>query len=343
MSRYPFEASASELEAELERFVDTVFVDLESEFLILPRGPDFVDYAAFEQAFQLLKQSSKGFTSLDPVRIAETVREAPLTLIVLRTILGFTPSEWAHVASLEGGARVDQSYARSVERGIRRAPLSPLRSTNPRLEAMVLSACKLLTQSAPATGEGRIHRLDKADTKRGLESIRHLSEMGAPYAMLLYERFLGRPFAGHRDAISELVGEALEVPIEEILTREGINYRKTKRAAQVPGFDQAPDFIIPDEFNPRAVIEAKLAEDDGTARDKVTRVQHLASLSEEGQMPGERRFEVIACIAGRGFKVRRSNMKKLLLATRGKVFTLKTLDRLVSHTTLKTFRTSPQL
>ena len=50
-------------------------------------------------------------------------------------------------------------------------------------------------------------------------------------------------------------------------------------ARRIPGFDQAPDFIIPDEWNPRVVIEAKISEDDGTARDKVTRIQHLAELS----------------------------------------------------------------
>jgi hypothetical protein len=32
-------------------------------------------------------------------------------------------------------------------------------------------------------------------------------------------------------------------------------------------------------------------------------------------------------------------MKKMLVATRGKVFTLKTLDQLVEHTRLKDFRT----
>jgi hypothetical protein len=50
------------------------------------------------------------------------------------------------------------------------------------------------------------------------------------------------------------------------------------------------------------------------------------------------RFEVIACIAGRGFKVRRENMKKLLLATRGKVFTLSNLDRLIDCSRLSEFR-----
>lgn len=152
-------------------------------------------------------------------------------------------------------------------------------------------------------------------------------------------RFLGRPFAGHRDSVSELVGGGLESAIEDVLNRHGVSYRKTKRAERIPGFDQAPDFAVPDEFSPQAVIEAKITEDDGTARDKVTRVQHLASLSTADQPPGKRRFEVIACIAGRGFGVRREDTKKLLLATRGKVFTLKTLDMLVDNTALRIFKT----
>jgi hypothetical protein len=141
--------------------------------------------------------------------------------------------------------------------------------------------------------------------------------------MLLYERFLGRPFAGHRDSVSELVGDVLETSIESVLSRAGVSFRKTKRAERVTGFDQAPDFIVPSEFNPKVVIEAKITEDDGTARDKVTRVQHLGALSMHGlSLDAPPHFEVVACIAGRGFKVRREDMRKLLLATRGKVFTL---------------------
>jgi hypothetical protein len=88
------------------------------------------------------------------------------------------------------------------------------------------------------------------------------------------------------------------------------------------------------------VIEAKLTEDDGTARDKITRVQHLGALNMSGQRPEEARcFEVIACIVGRGFQVRREDMKKLLLATRGKIFTLQHIAYLVRHTRLQTFQT----
>ena len=167
--------------------------------------------------------------------------------------------------------------------------------------------------------------------------------MGVPYAMLLYERFQGRPFSSHRDSVSELVGDSLESAIEDLLTRWGISYRKTKRAERLEGFDQAPDFIIPSEFNPQVIIEAKLTEDDGTARDKVTRIQHLAQLSAAGEASGQTRFEVIACIGGRGFGVRREDMRKMLLATKGKVFTLKTLDRLVECSRLKEFQTRPEL
>jgi len=41
----------------------------------------------------------------------------------------------------------------------------------------------------------------------------------------------------------------------------------------------------------------------------------------------------------RGFGVRREDMKKMLLATRGKVFTLQNLNKLVECTRLKEFKT----
>ena len=85
-----------------------------------------------------------------------------------------------------------------------------------------------------------------------------MADLGAPYSILLYERFLGRRFAAHRDSVSELVGSLVESAIEDVLARAGISFRKTGRAERLPGFDQAPDFVVPNEFNPQIVIEAKL-------------------------------------------------------------------------------------
>ena len=96
---------------------------------------------------------------------------------------------------------------------------------------------------------------------------------------------------------------------------------------------------MPNEFNPSVVIEANLTEDDGTARAKVTRVQHLEALSVRREMAEKPPFEVVACIAGRGFKVRREDMKKLIRATSGNVFTLQKMTQLVENTRLAQFRT----
>lgn len=123
--------------------------------------------------------------------------------------------------------------------------------------------------------------------------------------------------------------------IKDVLSQSKVSFRETKRAERITGFDQAPDFIIPDEFNPVAIVEAKLTEDDGTARDKVARVQRLRTLRDESR----RTYDVIAFIAGRGFKVRREDMRRLLQATSGKVFTLSSMHLLIDETRIREYRT----
>lgn len=337
----PFEVSFAEVKTNLDAYVEAVFEGLQSEFLTLPKGPGFIEYETFEAGYEKLKQTTGAFGVMKPDKVLKLVYEMPIVFIVLRTMLGFTPPEWAYVTTERTRLNVSQGAVRSLDRRIRIAPTTPLKQvgvTSARLEALVLTACHLLTEGAPRTPEGLLHRLDKADTRRGLKSVRPLASLGVPYAMLLYERFLGRPFAGHHDSVSELVGNVLETAIESVLSDAKISFRKTKRAERVEGFDQAPDFIVPDEFSPKVVIEAKISEDDGTARDKITRLQHIAELSMQGVgARGKPRFQVIACIAGRGFRVRREDMKKLLLATRGKVFTLQHLNQLVECTELSRY------
>lgn len=339
----PFEVSYSEIESNIETYVDEVFATLKSGFMTLPKGDGFIYYPVFEGGYEALKKITKGFLDLSPEPVVELAFQTPITLIVLRAMLGFTPSEWAEAATENTEVVVTQGAARNIDRNVRLSPTKPLKSTGvtgERVRALVHSACKLLTEGAQEVDAALIHRLNKADTASGIGSISPLADMGVPYSMLLYERYLGRPFAGHRDSVSELVGDLVETAIEKLLIRHGISFRKTKRAERIAEFEQAPDFIIPNEFNPKVIIEAKLAEDDGTARDKVTRVQHLHTMSmrdrtlEEGP-----RYEVIACIAGRGFKQRRQDMKKLLEATQGKVFTLQTIPNMVQHSRLREFIT----
>lgn len=341
LTSFPFEADFEDIQSHPEPYVTSVFASLESEFLVLPKGHGFVEYPVFENAYEALKKATTGFRNLTPDRIYPLLQEFPIVIIVLRAMLGFTPPEWAYVATQRSDLDISQGFVRSMDRKVRMNPDAPIRlsgMSEKRLIKLIEVACDLLCQRPPEVSESQIHRLDKADTRFGRQSLETMAEMGAPYSMLLYERFLGRPFAGHRDSVSEIIGSGLESAVEKVLHDAGISFRKTKRAERLEGFDQAPDFIVPSEFNPKVIIEAKITEDDGTARDKVTRIQHLGELSTAGLPEGEQRYEVIACIGGRGFGIRREDMRKMLLATRGKVFTLKTLPQMVVHTRLRHFR-----
>ena len=340
---FAFEDTFAGVQANLDAYVNEVFACLESEFLIMPKGPGFVEYSTFASGYEALKRATSGFQDVTPETVEPVVFEFPIALIVLRCMLGFTPPEWAYYTTQETDVKIPQGAIRTLDRQIRKEPKKPLKNKNAtteqRINALIIAACQILNEGAPIVTPNMLHRLSKADTEKGLVGMQSLAKLGVPYAMLLYERFLGRPFARHRDSVSELVGDLVENAIEEVLRRAGISFRKTGHAERLPGFDQAPDFIVPDEFSPQVIIEAKLTEDDGTARDKITRIQHLCELAMKGQPADQPKFEVVACIAGRGFKIRREDMRKLLLATHGKVFTLQNLQQLVESTRLQEFCT----
>lgn len=340
----PFEVSYDEVKSHLEIYVDSICSSLASDFVVMPKGDGFVEFDVFEEGYEALKRGTASFKKIDAAKALAVVAERPIALIVLRTMLGFTPSELAYETRIRSKVLVTQGQVRSLDRKIRMGPTLPLISKGEglvRLKAIVETACALIIAGPSEVPANQLHRLDKADTEFGTKSLLTVAQIGVPYSVLLYERFLGRPFAGHRDSVSELIGGGLETAIEKVLSEAGISFRKTSRAEKIPGFDQAPDFIIPSERNPKVVIEAKIAEDDGTARDKVTRVQHLASISLAGRKASNPRFQVVACIGGRGFAVRKEDMKKLLHATRGKVFTIQSLSRLVDCTSLAAFRSAP--
>ena len=334
-----FEVDYNDPAVEFEPLVDEVFSELKSSFIEMPRGDGFVDYPTFERGYQELKRSTDAFADVTNATVEAAVEVAPIAFVVLRAILGFTPPEWAYVTTEMTGVPVDQGAARSIDRRMRVDPLRhrPLGTTltDQRIRAMIDAGVRTLVAGANTEVATVLHRLDKVDTKEGVKSLQPVADLGVPYPVLLYERFLGRPFASHRDSVSELVGDVVEGAIKEVLTAGKVSFRESKRAERIAGFDQAPDFIIPDEFNPVALIEAKLTEDDGTARDKVSRVQRLRTLRDEtGQA-----YDVIACIAGRGFKVRREDMRRLLQATDGKVFTLSTMHLLIDQTRIREYRT----
>lgn len=336
---FPFELRPDELVVRLDEMVDAVWNTLQSDFMTLPKGAGFLAYERFAAAYEVLRLTTKGFNNFALDTLWAAFQKDPVVFIVIRTLLGMQPPEWAYLTS-EDGTKVSQGQARTLDRLVRE-PGRRLTDLNLKLiRTMFVTAVRMLSEPIPPMPEAAIHRLDKVDTRQGLISLRHVANLGVPFPLLLYERFLGRPFASHRDAVSDIIGDVMETAVEDILSRAGIVFRKTKRAERIPDFDQAPDFIIPDEWRPQIVIEAKITQDDGTARDKVARILRLRQMSDNRVDAGLEPFQVIACLDGRGFGERRPDMRDIIKATQGKVFTMSTLSRLVDNTDLAGFRIS---
>jgi hypothetical protein len=341
---HPFELSSDELTKRLDEMVAVTFEDLQSQFLILPKGAHFVDFTDFQDAYETLKRHTNAFSDVDSDHLNAALAADGLSFVVLRTILGLSPPEWAELARQEKNSDIDQNGARKLDVDVRHdrelfARLTRNRHSKraERVGALLAVAAELLQRGTIAGVKGTIHRMDRADTCQGLASLRHLALNHVPYAMLLYERYLGRPFASHRDSVSEMVGNVMESAVEDLLAGSCISYRKSGRAERIPGFEQAPDFFIPSEFAPAVLIEAKITNDDGTARDKVDRIKVLAQMRDRWIREGRPGFELVACIDGRGFGIRRQDMRDTLSATGGKVFTLATLPRLLESTRLREY------
>jgi len=341
----PFQLSSEELRARLDEMVKLTFGDLQSQFLVLPRGDHYVEFHDFQDAFETLKRHTGAFEEVTDVTLLDALVSDALAFVVLRTILGFSPPEWAELARSELGSDVGQGMARALDVRVRHqrdlfqklSKAVTREKTYNRVLALLTVAARCIQKGAPVGSEETVHRLKKVDTDQGLVSLRHAADAHVPYAVLLYERYLGRPFASHRDSVSELVGGVMESAIAELLSKHKVTYRTTRRAERVPGFEQAPDFFVPSEFDPAVIIEAKITNDDGTARDKVARLKVLAAMRDQRIRKGEPAFEVVACIDGRGFGVRTEDMRSMLLCTHGKVFTLATLPSLLEFTRLRDF------
>ena len=89
MPMFPFEVSLEEILQDPEAYVDSVFSCLESEFLVMPKGAGFVEYPVFERGYEALKAATDGLSIFDPAKIYPITVSDPISIVVLRTMLGF--------------------------------------------------------------------------------------------------------------------------------------------------------------------------------------------------------------------------------------------------------------
>jgi len=149
MPRYPFEAAFEEIRQDADGYVAAVFACLESEFLVMPKGAGFVAYPTFESGYEALKAATKGFCEFNPADVLPVALADPISIVVLRTMLGFTPPEWAYVTTRRTGVNVAQGFVRTIDRKIRMSPQAALKAsgeTKKRLAALVQTACLMLSE-----------------------------------------------------------------------------------------------------------------------------------------------------------------------------------------------------
>ena len=126
MVKFPFEVSFEEIQADLDVYVDAVFSCLTSDFLVMPKGKGFVEFTVFEEGYECLKRAMGGFREVTTETLVSAAYDTPITFVVLRCIIGFTPPEWAYYASRQTGISVTQNAARAIDRNIRMDPQAPL-------------------------------------------------------------------------------------------------------------------------------------------------------------------------------------------------------------------------
>jgi hypothetical protein len=331
------------IDAPYRKRAKAVLDTLQSFFIEMPRGESFCERADFQRGYAALRRATREGADLTGDALLAAIAEEPRAWLVLRCIIGMSPGEVAYLAVEEAAASgralvIDQADAREIDSRAKRGQQllfeEPPRGRKQRyhdqlLRTVVPLLADVMGRPVPRVPADRVHRLDKLDTAGGGATIaKALSADRVPYSELLYERLLGRPFASHRDSVSGIVGRLIENAIEELLDLHGIDGRATRARESVPGFVQAPDFLIPSK-NAKVIIEAKLTEDDGTARDKVARVQTLRQYEDE--RPPAKRRTIVAVIDGRGFGYRPADLNRMLKACEGHVYTLDELDKLVGN------------
>ena len=78
--KQPYLATTSEIEHDLEAYVDAVYASLESQFLVLPRGRSFIEYPRFQEAYETLKKATRDFRELQPTRVWDALLADSLSL-----------------------------------------------------------------------------------------------------------------------------------------------------------------------------------------------------------------------------------------------------------------------
>ena len=307
------------------RLLRTVYEErLAPQFQAVPWGPTIAEHAEFRDAYGAARRLTNAFRNVSSDDLRAAMEKEPRTAMVFRLILGYTTAELAAALRL-----LDVTTSKAALDAIERAdgPLTHQRKTV--VDGIAEAVTGVIERELFALDEGLPvtdfrSRLDKIDTKDGWQSVRRAADGGVDYGDLLYERYLDGNFLAVRAAYSEKTGELIEDAVADLLDENKIAYDRNPEALVRKGlFPSKPDFVLPSVDDPRVTIEAKGANDGGTARDKAARIANVAAAAEAAGLTP------MAVIDGIGW-IRRDALVQTLQATHGLTFSLSNLETLIT-------------
>ncbi|MBO1768236.1 hypothetical protein [Allobranchiibius sp. GilTou38] len=316
-----------------------IFAAVAKEAYVPHLAPDFAyvhsfapyELPEFEAAYAAAAEGTSNFTAVTEDTLTALIVEQPHSLLALRTILGLLSKEFASATQLVAEPLGLKPLSSGRVEGMER------RGSRPTVEQARLAALTIVAvMDGSLFGDppGGLHtKQEKYDTQGGWPTVQRLARDGVPYAAFLHQRHYGGAFRQLLDATSTQRGNLLEDSVEELFTSHGIHHIRTGSHNQADIANRfeihvapAPDFVVYDEAGAlRAMLECKLVNDGGTARDKALRFERLrAEAIRLGGVP------LFAVLAGLGWSRVNDTLGPVVRDTDGRVFTLATLPEMLS-------------
>jgi hypothetical protein len=303
-------------------------------FHLIPRGQAMANQHDFTVAYERLARATENFRKTDAATLTSALIDTPASLSALRMIAGLTHNELAVAIKLVvPTSRTTGDTLKRFERT--NPPRGAPKPARIALVANIVAALQAVLDRAiltvPVDAQANFHsKLDREDTRAGWDTVSAAAAQGVPYSALLYQRYVGGQWRQVQDAYSEVKGDnVLEIPLATLLGAAGVPFHRSPptatgaaQTARRYGIEPGPDFVIPDDV-PAVVIESKVAEDGGTARDKASRIKNLA---DAGRRAG---LVVCALIDGKGWSERAAALVDVVIATEGRTYTLSTLNHIL--------------
>ncbi len=301
-------------------------------FHYIPRGDTMADEGHFDIAYECLAGHTGNFADVSEENLIGALTEKPLVLAPLRMILGLTYNELSWAMKLtRAGTTTSGTTLRNFERGPK--PERIMATRTEMIETIAATAVAAMDRTIlqiPESARRFFHsKLDKRDTMEGWDTVA-VAAGGVPYSTLLYQRYVGGVWRQVQDAYSEVKGDnLLEQPIADLFDASGISYYRSGAGASGAtetdrrfGLSPGPDFVLPED-SPTVIIESKVAEDGGTARDKAARIKNAAEAAKtRGLLP-------CAVVDGKGWSERPKALLDVVIATDGRTYSLTTLAHLL--------------